>query len=571
MNKKMMTMGMSALLLAAVGLGSFGNGKLVHAEEVTEKPSEVTITLHKKAFTTVPEERPNSGLISDDFGNENLPGVDFEMFNVTDVYYNLLKDDPRTTDIDDDGLEPAAAIALIQSDHTAAWFVSYGIESMDKQTTGENGEAVFEKVQVTETTGELRDKVYLFLETYSPAHISRIASPMVVMMPVMMPDIIGGVWDGTSWKDTYNTDVHLYPKNEIQDSSKEMNVDEADVRTVTIRNENGEETIRYVDLEKGKTVSYTITAPIPYFIDEINEDNRTVITHFMITDTPTEGLSYFDQDILVQAGDTTLIKDTDYTVTKASNGFVVEIILETGGIPNRATLEKLGNHRGGELTVTYDLQVNAVINADEFHNNTALIEIGRGDEYDYNERRVPSEEVTTGGRRFEKFDASSNALLDGARFELWNEEKTAYAVFYKDGVRLPIYESGADAEEITIDWISDNSVEATEFVSNDQGYFEVVGLDYGTYFMKETVAPEGYVLPTGEAAFTEFNVELGSYDDELVIVGYEYPGAARVPNVRQGFLPSTGGNGILAFLLIGLSLMIGAYSWYRKSKMKSEV
>lgn len=44
----MMTMGMSALLLAAVGLGSFGNGKLVHAEEVTEKPSEVTITLHKK-------------------------------------------------------------------------------------------------------------------------------------------------------------------------------------------------------------------------------------------------------------------------------------------------------------------------------------------------------------------------------------------------------------------------------------------------------------------------------------------------------------------------------------------
>ncbi|MGD1370807.1 peptidase, partial [Enterococcus faecium] len=67
----------------------------------------------------------------------------------------------------------------------------------------------------------------------------------------------------------------------------------------------------------------------------------------------------------------------------------MEIILETGGIPNTATLEKLGNHRGGELTVTYDLQVNAIINADEFHNNTALIEIGRGDEYDYNERRVP--------------------------------------------------------------------------------------------------------------------------------------------------------------------------------------
>ncbi len=89
---------------------------------------------------------------------------------------------------------------------------------------------------------------------------------MVVMMPVMMPDIGGGVWDGSSWKDTYNTDVHLYPKNEIKEADKQMNVDEATLEQVTIRNEAGEqETIPYVDLEKGKTVSYTITAPIPYF------------------------------------------------------------------------------------------------------------------------------------------------------------------------------------------------------------------------------------------------------------------------------------------------------------------
>ncbi|AOM24315.1 LPXTG cell wall anchor domain-containing protein [Enterococcus faecium] len=41
--------------------------------------------------------------------------------------------------------------------------------------------------------------------------------------------------------------------------------------------------------------------------------------------------------------------------------------------------------------------------------------------------------------------------------------------------------------------------------------------------------------------------------------------------MKRGSLPATGGNGLLAFLLIGISLMIGAYSWYRKSKMKSEV
>ncbi|OUK20722.1 collagen-binding protein, partial [Enterococcus faecium] len=63
----------------------------------------------------------------------------------------------------------------------------------------------------------------------------------------------------------------------------------------------------------------------------------------------------------------------------------------------------------------------------------------------------------------------------------------------------------------------------------------------------------------------------GSYNEEIQIVGVENPGPERVPNMKRGSLPATGGNGLLAFLLIGISLMIGAYSWYRKSKMKSEV
>lgn len=54
----MIVTGMSVLLLVTAGIGIFGNGKLVKAEEVAQKPSEVTITLHKKGFSSVPEERP---------------------------------------------------------------------------------------------------------------------------------------------------------------------------------------------------------------------------------------------------------------------------------------------------------------------------------------------------------------------------------------------------------------------------------------------------------------------------------------------------------------------------------
>ncbi|HAZ9106580.1 TPA: SpaH/EbpB family LPXTG-anchored major pilin [Enterococcus faecium] len=565
MNKKMIVTGMSVLLLVTAGIGIFGNGKLVKAEEVAQKPSEVTITLHKKGFSSVPEERLNSGLVSTDFGEENIPGVDFDLFDVTEVYYDLIRDNPLTPERED-GLNSAEAIEWIQKRHTESWFLKYRLTSIDKQTTNEAGEAVFSTVQVTEEAPSSRDKVYLFLETYSPAHISRIASPMVVMMPVMMPDMVDGVWDGSTWKDTYNTDVHLYPKNEIREADKQMNVEESDLRQVTIINEAGEqETISYIDLERGKTASYTITAPIPYFIDSVLENGSAVIKNYKITDTPTVGLTYYDQEIEVRAGETILTKGQDYIVEVVSNGFVVTILTEENGVAKVDTLGRLADARGGDLTITYNLKVSTELEADDFHNNTAVIEIGRNDEFDYEEGVEPPEKVTTGGRKFEKYDASSSELLKDARFELWNEDRSEYAIFYKGESPLAVYESGADR----IEWAT--SGQATEFVADGNGYFEVQGLDYGTYQMKETMAPEGYVLPTGEAAFTEFIISYGSYNEEIQIVGVENPGPERVPNMKRGSLPATGGNGLLAFLLIGISLMIGAYSWYRKSKMKSEV
>ncbi|MEN2277699.1 pilin N-terminal domain-containing protein, partial [Enterococcus faecium] len=100
-------------------------------------------------------------------------------------YYDLSRDNPLTPEREV-GLNSAEAIEWIQKRHTESWFLKYRLTSIDKQTTNEAGEAVFSTVQVTEEATSSRDKVYLFLETYSPAHISRIASPMVVMMAVMM-------------------------------------------------------------------------------------------------------------------------------------------------------------------------------------------------------------------------------------------------------------------------------------------------------------------------------------------------------------------------------------------------
>ncbi|HJG21791.1 MAG TPA: hypothetical protein K8V64_01775 [Enterococcus durans] len=214
MNKLNLIKGFSILLLATVG---FGNSQDTKAEEVSEKPSAITITLHKKGFESLPTDQANSGLVSKEFGEENIAGVDFEQFDVTAVYYGLLNDNPDTQD-DDDGMT-AAAIAWMQGKDYEDWnTILNGADPVDSHTTDDEGKAVFTNVQVSE--GDGRDKVYLFLETYSPAHISKVATPMVVMMPVMMPNVVDGTWDGSSWKDTFNTDVHLYPKNEVREAEK---------------------------------------------------------------------------------------------------------------------------------------------------------------------------------------------------------------------------------------------------------------------------------------------------------------------------------------------------------------
>ncbi|MDG3375050.1 pilin N-terminal domain-containing protein, partial [Vibrio parahaemolyticus] len=184
--------------------------------------------------------------------------------------------------------------------------------------------AVFSQLEVTETANENRDKAYLFLETYSPAAIGKVATPMVVLMPVMMPDTT----NPGQWLDTYNDDIHLYPKNETQESSKVMNIDPSELQEIELSDGS---TVSYADLEKGHLINYTITAPIPYFIDSVNDDGTPVINHFIIEDKPTAGLTYFNQGLVVTAGTTELTLNEDYTLEEVDNGFKLTILTEKDG------------------------------------------------------------------------------------------------------------------------------------------------------------------------------------------------------------------------------------------------
>ena len=101
---------------------------------------------------------------------------------------------------------------------------------------------------------------------------------------------------------------------------------------------------------------------------------------------------------------------------------------------------------------------------------------------------------------------------------------------------------------------------ATKVVSDANGSIRVIGLLNGDYVLNETDTPSANYVLLKDGTIT-FTVEHGNY------------GASNldVKNTPKGLLPSTGGAGIYAFLIIGAAMMIGAYIWFKKSRQQAEV
>ena len=107
-------------------------------------------------------------------------------------------------------------------------------------------------------------------------------------------------------------------------------------------------------------------------------------------------------------------------------------------------------------------------------------------------------------------------------------------------------------------WVADIK-QATKFTSNDQGQFEVKGLEYGDYRAVETKAPAGYALPTNGGNFT-FNIAKGTYTGNGTIdyvADSAKKDAMQITN-NDVTIPQTGGIGTIIFTAIGLAIMASA-------------
>ena len=122
------------------------------------------------------------------------------------------------------------------------------------------------------------------------------------------------------------------------------------------------------------------------------------------------------------------------------------------------------------------------------------------------------------------------------------------------GAEFKIFKAGT-TQYLQADWSWGSKADARVFTSGADGKFEVTGLAYGDYFLEETKAPTGYNL----RADVDFTVASGSYADAST---------ATITNAPTLTLPSTGGMGTIVFTVIGSVLMLGAVKLYKKDSVE---
>lgn len=109
-------------------------------------------------------------------------------------------------------------------------------------------------------------------------------------------------------------------------------------------------------------------------------------------------------------------------------------------------------------------------------------------------------------------------------------------------------------------WVEAKDIDkAIVLTSNAKGQFEIKGLEYGTYYLEEKTAPEGYAKLNGPI---EFEVKEGSYSGVDCDINYEQDETqvkdAKCIANKKVSIPQTGGIGTVIFTVVGVMLMVGA-------------
>ncbi|HEM3615821.1 TPA: SpaH/EbpB family LPXTG-anchored major pilin [Streptococcus suis] len=523
-------------LLATLFVGIFSNlfTPVVSAEE---PPATANVTIHKvKDYKndTTKDRITNTGIELNLPGLEFLDGITYNVYDVTAAYhakYNEVYTSTTAQAADNTARDYVQGIA----GHAPKFEgTSYVATLKDTQTTAGGGAATF--TLLPKKSGG-KDAVYVFVEQPKTG-ITAAENNLVLSFPVY--ELNG---DGT-YTDTELSTIHLYPKNTTETITP--------VKDITTLNTDGSERTNY---NIGQDIGFKLSTKIPANIGIKEVDGKTPhYNTFGLIDIHDTTLAFDKEDdkhqLKVADTDIVLAKNTDYTIEvgkttvegKDKDTFTVKL--------TQAGINKLAEQGGKTLEFTYTMKLNATAVMDTKNVNKVTVEYGRKtDTFDDVVTEPGNEkEVYTGGYRFIKTDVSTNKPLANAEFVVRDAAT--------EGQYLKI-----DADS-NISWVGTYG-EATKFTTGADGIVDIKGLTYGTYYLEETKAPTDYVkLP----ALIKFDVEFNSYTLHTTTTPTEVK-EHNVPNTPKGFLPQTGGAGIILFVALGAA-MVGLAGVYFTSRRK---
>ena len=314
----------------------------------------------------------------------------------------------------------------------------------------------------------------------------------------------------------------------------------------------------------GDTLTFTLTSTIP---DMSAYDTYT----FNFKDTLSKGLTFGQVDS-VKVGDTTLTKDTDYTVTTST---VSGSTLLTVTMLNFK--DKQQTNAGKTITVTYKATLNkdAVVGG-HGNTNSATIQYsnnpsaGGTGESEPSKVRVFTYGFTVDKYTGDKYDDTATRLA-GAEFTLAPKGDAAISfvqVTAGSATENAVYRVAKAGETGT----------TTTITTPANGKVVFQGLKNGEYTLTETKAPAGYnklasalgVKVEGQNDGTDttnatvtitYNNDNGSNYDKTASNG-----VIPVQNKSGVVLPGTGGMGTIAFTVIGVLVIALGVAWTLKRK-----
>jgi len=270
-------------------------------------------------------------------------------------------------------------------------------------------------------------------------------------------------------------------------------------------------------VEVGQVVHYTITGKVP------DTTGFTAYT-YKVTDIMTAGLT-FKKDVAVTINGTAVTVTPDYTT---NNGFELNIpMLDADG--------KALYTAGATIKITYSAIVNETA-VGVISENKAVLTYSNNPTDPTATTSTPEdvEKVYSAKIVIDKVAAGdTNKKLEGAKFVLKNAAGKFYAY---------------DATNKDVSWV-DAQDDATVVTTDANGAAEFIGLEDGTYNLKEIKAPLGYNLLKDEISVT---VAGNTTDASLLTV------ETQVKNNAGLLLPETGGIGTTLFYTIGGLLVVAA-------------